>query len=116
MDAPDIQTAVPVRRYAVGDYTGVLLHEITSRDAARYHFILAFVAFGESSPLLYITAEEATGESGRPATVVRVIAEGGARVLGPNERWCELDAFADDALQMACKVLGLEGEEPRRLL
>jgi hypothetical protein len=116
MKAPDIQTAVPVRRYVIGDYSAVLLHQISSRDKAPYYFILALVPFGGSSPTLYIAAQKADETGDGPDTVIRVIAESGERAFGPDDRWRDLDMFAEDALQMAVKVLHLAGEEVRRLL
>ncbi len=116
MNAPDIQTAVPARRYEIGDYSAVLLHDVTSRRAIAYYFILALVPFGGAAPVLYVTAERAEGLAEGPDTVVRVIAETGERVFGPDDRWRELETFAEDALAMARKVLRLEGEEVRRLL
>lgn len=116
MNAPEIQTAVPARRYQIGDYSAVLLHEVTLRRPAVCYFILALVPFGGATPVLYVTAERAEGLPEGPTTVVRVIAEGGERSFGPDDRWRDLETFAEDALAMARKVLRLEGEETRRLL
>jgi hypothetical protein len=116
MNVPDIQSAIPARRYVIGDYSAVLLHEISSRDQAAYYFILALVPFGDPSPTLYIAAQRAEQAGEGPDTIIRVIADGGERAFGPDDRWRELDSFAEDALQMAVKVLRLGGEEVRRLL
>ncbi|MCU0934588.1 MAG: hypothetical protein MUF66_00645 [Gammaproteobacteria bacterium] len=116
MNAPEIETAVPARRYQIGDYSAVLLHEISSPGPVRYHFILALVPFGSSTPVLYVTAEQADGQPGEDDTVVRVVAETGERTFGPEQRWRDLEGFAADALEMARRVLGLGGEEVRRLL
>ncbi|MCU0936716.1 MAG: hypothetical protein MUF66_11795 [Gammaproteobacteria bacterium] len=116
MNAPEITTAVPARRYQIGDYSAVLLHDVSSPGPVCYRFILALVPFGSSNPVLYVTAEQADGQPGEGDTVVRVIAETGQRAFGPDDRWRDLDAFAEDALAMASRVLGLAGEEVRRLL
>lgn len=116
MNTPDIQTAVPVRRYAIGDFSAVLLGEVQTRDPTTYHFILAVVPDGSSSPVLYLTSEPASAIEGGGETIVRVIAESGERTFGPEPRWRDLESFAGDALAMVQKVLRLEGEEVRRLL
>lgn len=115
MNVPDIQTAVPARRYAFGDYTAVVLHEIATRDPRTYHFILALVPFGASAPLLFVTCEAAGPGEDADQTIIRVIAETGERAFGPDERWRDLERFSEDALLMARKVLRLENEEVRRL-
>ena len=117
MNAPNIETAIPKRRYQIGDLSAVVLGDVTSKDERHYEYVMALVPDGEQVPVLYITAErvQAAGQRER-STVVRVIAEGDERVLGPEERWRELDAFVEDALAMARRVMGLEGEEAMRLL
>jgi hypothetical protein len=116
MQAPHIQSALPLRRYEVGDFSGVVLGEIRSDDPHHYHYILALVPFGGASPLLYVIAQRAEDLPQDPRTIVRVVAETGERAFGPDDRWLDLDAFCEDALGMARAVLGLTAEEPRRLL
>ena len=117
MDAPAIETALPMRRYQISDLSAVVLGDVTSRDNRQYEYVMALVPDGEQNPILYITAERVS----RPGTqdqltIVRVVAEGGERTLGPDERWRELDAFAEDALSMARQVMGLGNDEAMRLL
>ena len=117
VDAPVIATAIPKRRYQLGDFSAVVLGDVTSRDNRLYEYVMALIPDGEQSPILYITAERVTPPGGREQlTVVRVVAEEGERTLGPEERWRELDAFAEDALAMARQVMGLGHEEATRLL
>lgn len=117
MDAPVIKTAIPKRRYQIGDLSAVILGEVTSGDERLYEYVMALVPDGEQLPILYITAERVSApEGGEQVTVVRVIAEGGERTLGPEERWRELEVFAEDALAMARQVMGLGQEEAMRLL
>ena len=47
MEAPKIQTAIPQRRYQLGEYSGVVLGEIESSDGVKYRYILALVREGE---------------------------------------------------------------------
>ena len=114
---PNIETAIPKRRFQIGDFSAVILGEVTSRDQRTYEYILALVPDGETEPVLYITAEKVVADAApEKVTVVRVIADGGERILGPDQRWCDLDLFGEDALAMVQKVMGLGEEEPRRLL
>lgn len=117
MDRPQIERAIPQRRYHIGTFGAVVLGEIESADSHSYHHILALVPEGAPDPVLYVAAEEL----GEPAedgqrTVVRVVAEEGEKVLGPDDRWRDLDAFVDDALEMVQRVMRLTDEEPVRLM
>ena len=117
MDAPIIATAIPRRRYQIGDFSAVILGEVTSRDERLYEYVMALVPDGEQEPVLYITAERVNlPETGEQVSIVRVIAEGGERSFGPDRRWQDLDLFAEDALAMARRVMGLGQEEAMRLL
>lgn len=117
MDAPSIETAIPKRRYQIGDLSAVILGDVKSGDERRYEYVMALVPDGEQNPILYITAERiSTRGGGEEVMVVRVIAEGDERTLGPEARWRELDVFAEDALAMARQVMGLGQEEAMRLL
>lgn len=117
MIPPKIGTAIPKRRYRIGDFSAVILSDVESADGRSYHHILALVADGEQAPTLYVTAEEVPdAENPAGVTVVRVITESGERALGPDARWRDLDLFAEDAIAMVQQVMGLTKEEPMRLL
>ena len=117
MQRPAIERAIPKRRYHIGTFGAVILGEVESGDDHAYRHILALVPEGDSDPILYVTAEELAepGPDGQ-RMVVRVVAEEGEKVLGPDDRWQELDAFVDDALQMVRRVMRLTDEEPVRLM
>jgi hypothetical protein len=117
MDRPSIATAIPKRRYQVGDFSASLLGEIETHDPVQYRFILAMVPAGQPQPTLYVTCEknrrsEPSGDSYR----IRVVAEGFNEVLGSCARWADEETFAAEALSTALKVLSLSDEEPIRLL
>jgi hypothetical protein len=117
MPSPQIDRAVPQRRYQIGTFHAVVLGEVTSSDGVSYLHILALVPEGEARPVLYITAErEPEAATAGGTTVIRVVAESGEKAFGPDDRWQDLDAFAADALAMAQRVMGLGDEEPYRLL
>ena len=56
-DRPNIGTAIPKRRYQVGDYSATVLGEVETSDPRQYRYILAMVPMGQRTPTLYITCE-----------------------------------------------------------
>jgi hypothetical protein len=116
MDAPRINTAMPRRRYRLGDFSAVVLGEIDSADPIQYSYILALVREGDTHPCFYVTSEQnrrraAAGGSHR----MRVIAEKLDEVLGSSDRWRDLDEFTTEALAVAAQALGFTDEQPERL-
>lgn len=112
---PEIRTAVPKRRYRVGEYQVSVLGEIDSADGIDYRYLLAALVEGESEPGLYVTAERQRPGSGR-GYAMRVIMRDGAQLIGHSDRWAELELFAADALDVVVKILGLDDEQVRRLM
>ncbi len=109
---PQIRTAVPKRRYQLGEYLVSVLGEIDSKDGNDYRYILAALVEGESEPGLYVTAERL-----RPGEyAMRVIMRDGAQVIASSDRWGDLESFAADALEAVIKILGLDDEQVRRLM
>ena len=114
MDAPKIQTAIPQRRYQLGEYQAVLLGEVESGDGRRYQYILALVRGGESAPRCFVTAERAPRERRAEGShVLRLVTEAFVEELGASDAWRDLDAFADEALTLAARTLGIEAEPVR---
>lgn len=117
MDAPKIQTALPKQRYQLGDYTAVVLGEIESADAVRYHYILALVRDGEAKPSFYVTAEKnPRARAHMGAHRMRVISQAFTDEIGSSDDWRDVEAFAAAALAIAAKILGLADETPVRLM
>jgi len=118
MERPKIQTAIPQRRYQVGDYQAVVLGEIESGDAHRYQYILALVRTGESQPGLYVIAEKNPRKLAQEqgAFRLRVVTEGMDEDLGSADRWGEIETFAQEALTLAAQTLGLGDKPPQRLM
>ena len=111
MDAPKIQTAIPQRRYQLGEYQAVVLGDIESGDARRYKYILALVRAGETKPRCFITAERATRERRAEGShVLRLVTEAFAEELGAADSWGDMDAFAAEALTLAARTLGIEAQ------
>lgn len=116
-DRPAINTAIPKRRWQIGDFSATLLGEIDSGDQRRYRWVLALVAMDESEPSLYVTAEEAPPAASADGRYqLRVVSEALSDVVDRHDRWGDLDTFAEQALDLAQQVLGLANREPLRLM
>ncbi|AFL74303.1 hypothetical protein [Thiocystis violascens] len=108
-DRPAIKTAIPKRRYQVGDHGASLLGEIESGDARGYRYILALVPPGQREPVLYVCAEQTPpAERADGAYRLRVVSELMSEVVDTDDRWGDLDAFADQALKLGAQMLGLQ--------
>jgi hypothetical protein len=110
---PAIRTAIPKRRYRVGDQSVTVLGEIESGDGLSYRWIMAFVQDGQTKPGLYICAEK---PGPGPRLKLRVVNSAMSEVVDEDERWRDLDTFADEALRIGASALGLASEVPARLL
>ena len=110
---PVIRTAIPKRRYRVGDQNVSVLGEIDSGDGVSYRWIMAFVQDGQPRPGLYICAEKPGPGA---ALRLRVVNSAMSEVLDEDERWRDLDTFAEEALRIGASALGLASETPARLL
>lgn len=116
MSVLKLSRAIPIRRYQLGEFKVVLLSDIESTDDIRYQFLLAFIPEGRADPLLYITCERNEGEEREQGSHrIRVVAAHDAQVFGSSDRWQDVEAFAEDGLLMARKLLDLTDEEPKRL-
>jgi len=111
---PGFKTAIPRRRYKMGEFTIVVLGEIESNDDIAYQYILAVIQGQDTEPGLYITAEKAAVPPGGYS--MRVIMEGGSEVIGSSAEWGSLDPFVEEALVIVSKVLDLGDETPYRLM
>ncbi len=116
MERPQINTAVPKRRYHIGSFQAVVLGDIESPDENSYFFILAVVPEGEEDPVLYVISEEVVTDDDTRATVITVRADGGEKVLGPDPGWRDIERFADDAVAIVQRVMRLTDETPNRLM
>jgi hypothetical protein len=116
MDKPGINTAIPKRRYRLGEFSLVVLGEIDSADGIDYGYILAAVREGEAEPGLYITAQSDPQQPTQNSLSMRVIMRDGSEVIGMSNRWGDLELFTSDALDIVVKILDLADEQPFRLL
>jgi hypothetical protein len=115
-DRPSIKTAIPKRRYQIGDFSATILGEIESGDARHYRFILAMVAMGDAEPSLYVCCELAPPERSADGRYdVRVVNESMSEILDSGDAWGSLDVFSEMAVDLARQVLGLKNEQTVRL-
>lgn len=112
MHKPGIQTAIPRRRYRLGEFTVTVLGEVESSDGIDYRYIAAVIQGQNPEPGIYLSAEREAGAG----YAMRLIMHDGAEVIGASEQWGELDAFVDAALDVVSRVLSLGDETPYRLM
>ncbi len=116
-DRPQIRTAIPKRRYRIGRYVATLLGEIESADPRTFRYILAFVLQGSPEPELYVCAE-VSPPAQRTEGGYRLLAIGESlsEVIDTDDRWGDLETFAEQALKLGAQALGLQREQATRLM
>lgn len=113
MPVPQIQTAIPKRRYQFGPYQAVLLGDIESLDPARYRWILALLRGGDSTPHVFITAEKnPRARAADGSHRMRVLSNEMDEEIGSSDTFADLEEFAAAALAVAAARLGLSGITP----
>jgi hypothetical protein len=116
-DFPLIRTAIPRRRYRVGEYAATLLSEVESGDGKDYQFILAFVEEGGKQPVLFVCLERnPPGRRANGSHCLRIVNAAMSEVLGSSDHWRAEEAFAEEGLAVGVKMLGLKDEMVSRLL
>ncbi len=117
MEAPQIGTAIPKRRYQLGEFSVALLGDIESKDEVQYHYILALIPEGQAKPNLYVTAEKnRRSEAAEGSHRMRLMTESQVTVLDSSDLWADEEAFTSAALKVVASVLGLDNVEPYRLM
>jgi hypothetical protein len=112
---PGIRTALPKRRYRLGEFTLTVLGEVESSDGIDYQYIMAVIQGQDPEPGMYITAERPDGTGGREL-IMRLIMRDGSEVIGSSEQWVSLDMFTGEAIDIVTRVLSLSDETPYQLL
>ncbi len=112
---PGIRTAIPKRRYRLGEFTVTVLGEIDSSDGIEYRYILAVVRGQDKEPGMYITAEKPADVAGKLLSM-RIIMQDGSEVIGQDADWQQLDVFAARGIEIVSRVLNLSDETPWQLL
>ena len=116
MSIPAITTAIPKRRYQLGEFIITVLGEVQSSDGLEYRWVAGVARESEPKPALYVSAERNTEQPGQGALRLRVSMGSGEQVLGYGDEWRNLDTFVEQALHIVSTMLELSDETPHRLL
>ncbi|MGB5832223.1 MAG: hypothetical protein WBG92_09575 [Thiohalocapsa sp.] len=116
-DRPVIKTAIPKHRYQIADYAATVLGDIDAGDGRPYQWILALVPTGDDQPSLYLCCEQApAGRNADGRYDLRVVNASMSEVVDTADRWGDLETFTEMSLDLARQVLGLQNEQPRKLM
>jgi hypothetical protein len=116
-EKPVIKTAIPKRRYQIGDFSVSLLGDVESGDARQFRYILAFVQMGHKEPSLYVCSEPTSpAGAGSGGFGLRVINETMSELVDTDERWGDLESFSEQAVKLGAQTLGLQREQVVRLM
>ena len=114
---PVIKTAIPVRRYRLGEYDVTVLGDVESGDGVDYRYILAFVPPGQGQPSLYVCCEKnRRTAAGAGSHRIRVVNSVMSDVLGSSDDWRDLDRFSEEGLSIGASMLSIADEQPTRTL
>ena len=111
MALPQITTALPKRRYQLGEFNLVVLGEIESPEPRKYQYLMGVIPEGGAKPELFVTAERQKGGT----YLMRVVAERAEQELEQSPNWNDLEYFCLDALLVVKKLLNLMDEQPMQL-
>lgn len=114
MNSPRFATAIPKRRYQIGDFSAVVLGNVESSDDITYRYIFAMVQDGSTEPSFYVLAIHQPSADGD--YLLKVLAPNLERELNTSDAWRDLDIFADQAISLAQQVMGLKDEAAHRLM
>ncbi len=110
-DFPKITTAIPKKRFQVGEYNVTVLGEVESPDFPAYFFIMAFVQDGKKDPVLYVCADKTPPNKRHEGLArLRVVNSAMSEIMDINDRWKDLQQFSDEALQIGMQILGIQSE------
>ena len=107
MSMPRIATAIPKRRYQLGDFSLVVLGDIESQDGRDYKYLMGVIPDGKSQPELFVSAEKQKGQT----YLMRVMAAQASQELDSSPTWNEVENFCLDAILVLKKMLNLMDEE-----
>ena len=112
---PVIRTAIPKRRYRVGDQNVTVLGEIDSGDGIHYRWLMAFVQDGQARPGFFVCAEK-NPAGGNAAYRLRVVNNAMSEVVDEADSWGDIDTFAEEGLRLGRSALGLGNEPVARVM
>lgn len=115
MNAPVIKTAIPKRRYQLGEFLISVLGEVESGDGVDYRYIMAVAEEANPKPSLFLSIEPNDGHAGEGRWALRVSMPDGSQVIGASDRWSDVDTFTREGLTVVQKILALQDETAYRL-
>lgn len=115
MNTPKFSTAIPVRRYQIGEFSGVVLSEVEAEDGNQYIYLFALVKDGQTEPSHYVSLEK-TQPGEQDAYKIRVVTPDSDQVIGYSPQALDVDEFTHGALSTCAAVANLADEEPMRVL
>lgn len=112
MNAPNIKTAIPKRRYQLADYSIAVLGEVESDDNVDYRYIFAMVQDGKNDPDFYVLSIRQSADD----YLLKLVAPNMEKELDVSGAWRDLDLFCDQSISLAQQVMGLKDEAAHRLM
>lgn len=111
-NAPRILTAIPKRRYRIGEFNAVVLGDIESKDGKNYIYVFALVREGKNDPCLYVVLERMHGGDHH----MLVMAEDERKQFEASNELADIELFGKAAIDAAARVFKLDDEEPYRMM
>lgn len=111
MASPNIQSAIPKRRYQFGEFVVTLLSDIDSPDTNKYLYIAAVMREGSTQPEVYITCE-AISVDNKDNYRIRVLSNDAEHIIGEDQQWKHEQKFCDYALDGIKQMFQLTDEIP----
>lgn len=112
---PGFTTAVPQKRYQVGEYQATILGDIESSDGREYRYILAMIVDGSHEPKLYVTVERNRDRNEPGKWLMRVMGHKLNETVGASDQWQDINQFTASSLNVAMQLLALTDEIPALL-
>ena len=115
MSKPGIVTAIPKRRYRLGEFSLTVLGDIESSDGRDYRYIMAVIQGDNPEPGIYLTAEY-SGGAGSNRHDMRLVMRDGEDIIGSSGDWHDVEVFTEEAIGIVSQILKLTDEEPYRMM
>lgn len=114
MSIPHILRAIPLRRYAYGEFIITVLGDIESDDKQDYRYVMAVAQEGNPQPGMFINCERNTGGEG--AYAMRIAMADGDQVIATGDELGDIEYFVKQGLGIIATMLELSDEMPHRLM
>lgn len=112
MNAPQITTAIPKRRYQLGDFSVTVLGDVESGDDVDYRYIFAMVPEGQTEPDFFVLSIRQSADD----YLLKLVTPNMEKELDVSGAWRDLDNFCEQSIALAQQVMGLKDEAAHRLM